>query len=86
MNSSLHIGIDSICILRVSFGFELKGLARIYQERKAMPTATIADGIGRLNVCFAAVRKLMGRSIYVVAKQDDPKNVISDEMCHDFLV
>lgn len=55
----LHIGMDSICILRAGFGFGWRGSAMRYQERVAMPTATIVDTIGRLSVCFAAVRKLM---------------------------
>lgn len=53
------MGMDSICILRESVGFEFKGSAMRYQDKTAMPTATRIDVIGLLNVCFAAVRRLM---------------------------
>lgn len=55
---SLHMGIDSICILR-----EMAGLGRSvtkYQERKAMPTVMAMELIGRLRVVLMLDRKLMG--------------------------
>ena len=66
MPEILHIGIDSICILRERLGFELYGSVKKTQARTAMPTATIIDMIGRLSVCLTAVTKLMRGVVYVI--------------------
>lgn len=55
----IHIGMDSICILRDRIGFDWNESAKNHQDSKTMPTATIEEAVGRLKVCFAAVRKLM---------------------------
>lgn len=56
---ALHMGMDSICILRATLGFG-EELAEKYQTRAAMPTATKADErIECLKASFAVVMKLM---------------------------
>lgn len=64
--SLLHIGMDSICILRVRLGFAFRKSAIRYQEKKATPTVMTIDVIGRLNVCFATARKLMENVVALV--------------------
>lgn len=51
----VHIGIDSICILRVAFVFLLESVTS-HQTKNATPTAKIDDTSGRF-ICLAAAAK-----------------------------
>ena len=55
------MGIDSICILRAEVGFEELESAMKHHDRKRTPTAIKVDVKGRFSVCFARLKKLIGR-------------------------
>lgn len=61
VRADLHIGMDSICILRMAADCGVSRSAnKKFQRISAMPTATAEKERGRLRILLVAVRKLMG--------------------------